>query len=83
MARGLPPNEVGVVCIGAAMLDMPLSLVGDIITLPYTLPHWLTDGLLHGDDAPAQRPTREEWERFWKVDGASQNSDAPREPNGR
>ncbi len=50
MERGLPPNEVGPLCVAAAALDMPLSLAGDIVTLPYTVPYTLVHSRLQLDE---------------------------------
>jgi hypothetical protein len=41
MARGVPPNEWRPVCIAVAGADMPLSLAGDVVTLPWTVPYWI------------------------------------------
>jgi hypothetical protein len=41
MSRGLPPNNWLPWCVALAAVDMPLSLAGDIVTLPYTVPYML------------------------------------------
>jgi hypothetical protein len=51
MSRGLPPNEWMPWCIAAAAIDTPLSLAGDIITLPVTVPYALTHPE-HNQSAP-------------------------------
>jgi hypothetical protein len=73
MARGTPPNKWSPCCIGAAAVDMPLSLAGDVVTLPWTLPCWLCAGLIHLDDPPTEgRILRPEWDRFSQLEPSGQ-----------
>jgi len=50
LSRGAPPNEWRPWCIAAGAADMPLSLVGDILTLPYTIPY----ATAHVSDLPPE-----------------------------
>jgi hypothetical protein len=74
MARGLPPNEVGPLCIAAAALDMPLSLAGDIITLPYTVPYTISHRRQQVDvnaSMQKQPSAQEGWDRPFTLDPPS------------
>jgi len=51
MARGVPPNEWKPVGIAVAVADMPLSLGADIVTLPWTVPYWILNRLVHEHDS--------------------------------
>jgi hypothetical protein len=64
MARGAPPNAWEPVCIVAAALDMPLSVAGDMLTLPITIPAALSRSVEGSDEAP-KTDTNDSWRRFW------------------
>jgi hypothetical protein len=55
MERGIPPNRWGNEwmpgCIAVAAADMPLSLAGDIVTLPWTVPYWILNRLATAHDS--------------------------------
>ena len=52
-----------------APLDLPFSIVGDILTLPYTIPSDIWYGLKHMDAPPSRMTARDlEWERIWHTD---------------
>lgn len=53
-------------------LDMPLSAVGDVLTLPYTVPY----ALVHGDDLPLSRQYSDRMARPI-VDGAASEAIPP------
>ncbi|MGF1578254.1 MAG: hypothetical protein ACFCD0_02700 [Gemmataceae bacterium] len=42
MSRGLPPEELNPLPIVVGAIDMPLSFVGDVLTLPWTTYHWMS-----------------------------------------
>jgi hypothetical protein len=64
MARGTPPNTWEPACIAAAALDMPLSLAGDIVTLPITIPAALSRSSTESDE-PLKANSNDSWRRFW------------------
>lgn len=41
MARGIEPDVIEPGPIVAGAIDLPLSLAGDLLTLPWTTYHWL------------------------------------------
>lgn len=60
MARCIPPDQWSWMGIVLAAADTPLSLAGDIITLPYTVPYWLIHGV--GQPAASDEPASKEYQ---------------------